>query len=323
MEQAKKGCTTFLANGKFIRQCMCKTEGVYLYEFASSQAANKAKSDDFAIKHVKVSVDDIVAPVDEYIVKIDMFVFSPSAVEEMIKKVVEVKSQIDNLPSLLSDEDTIESRIRPLSSKLMSAVEEVRDVHCQLDIGEVGYSNLIYERITKVAKGKGYIVKSNKSVVSRNVRRYSMYCTSRPDLVIYHPSKLVLGSIVAAEQSEQCRNDECDDEDPTTTLMYTGGITENTNSDVIGQLLGGMEKLAGELAHEYIKSAENPIFHVMELYGLCIYLGEGGKYCTAHKLVMDFRDHRSTLYSSREGDELSVEDGVNRLLAALELKRMD
>ena len=53
---------------------------------------------------------------------------------------------------------------------------------------------------------------------------------------------------------------------------------------------------------------------MIELYGLCIYLG-GAKYCTGHKLVMDFKAHVSTLYSDTE--ELSIEDGANRLLAAL------
>ena len=64
--------------------------------------------------------------------------------------------------------------------------------------------------------------------------------------------------------------------------------------------MGGMEKLAGEVAHDYIKSAHNPIFHVIELYGLCIYLG-GAKYCTGHKLVMDFKEHvaRCTVVQKR------------------------
>ena len=75
-------------------------------------------------------------------------------------------------------------------------------------------------------------------------------CSVRQDLILHYPSKL-LGGIVAAEQPEDC--DEEDAEDATTTL--TVGITENKNSantDVIGQLLAGMEKLAGELAHDYI-----------------------------------------------------------------------
>ena len=89
-----------------------------------------------------------------------MRVISPSLDRELISEVVEVKRQMALLPSVIRDDD-----IRPLMAKVSPAVEQIHDVQFQVDVGEVGCSNLLYEQISAVAQRK---VKSTKSVLSRS-----------------------------------------------------------------------------------------------------------------------------------------------------------
>ena len=118
-----------------------------------------------------------------------------------------------------------------------------------------------------------------------------MYYASRPDLVIYHRSRLVAAIITAAKQQD----DDQDEDDKDGSTILTGGVTENKKGahfDIRGQLLGRMAKCAGDIAWHFIRTTrDNPIFHGIELYGLCIYLEK--RFCTAHKLKMDFIKHES------------------------------
>ena len=66
----------------------------------------------------------------------------------------------------------------------------------------------------------------------------------------------------------------------------------------MGQLLAGMEKVAGDISLEYIQTSDSPLFTMIEVYGLCVDLDK--QVCTAHKLSMDLDTHGSFLKSSSE-----------------------
>ena len=72
--------------------------------------------------------------------------------------------------------------------------------------------------------------------------------------------------------------------------------------------------MAGVIACEYVIQADEPIFDIIVLYGVCMNLRQ--KKCTVHKLVMNFKTHESKLYNSEE--ELTINDGINRLLVTLD-----
>ena len=95
-----------------------------------------------------------------------------------------------------------------------------------------------------------------------------------------------------------------------------GSLTENKkdgSTDPMGQLLGGMEKLAGDIALKYICSGPEQLFNEIVIYGLTLNLQANE--CTAHKLTMNFKARNSILES---GDgQLPIVDGLNRLLTAL------
>ena len=115
------------------------------------------------------------------------------------------------------------------------------------------------------------------------------------------------------------RQDEDQDEDQDLSLI--AGVTENkcqADSDPVGQLLGEMEKVAGDLAYKNLQdgdlSEEEKVFRYIELFALTIDFEQG--MCQVYKLKMDFLATCSTLYI---GDKkLYLNEGVNRLFEALE-----
>ena len=75
-------------------------------------------------------------------------------------------------------------------------------------------------------------------------------------------------------------------------MTLRGGTAEHKtdghgSKDVMGQLLGGMEKVGGDMALHYIQSSDNPSFQEIKVYGLLVNLEK--QICTAHKLTMDFK----------------------------------
>ena len=101
-------------------------------------------------------------------------------------------------------------------------------------------------------------------------------------------------------------------------MTLRGGTAEHKtdghgSKDVMGQLLGGMEKVGGDMALHYIRSSDNPIFQEIKVYGLLVNLEK--QICTAHKCTMDFNTSGSCLESGDE--ELGLSEGLNRLLQTL------
>lgn len=61
--------------------------------------------------------------------------------------------------------------------------------------------------------------------------------------------------------SDETSEESTDETITTTTTILQGGMTENKKTiqgDVVGQLLAGMEKVAGDLAFKQLRSAEVP-----------------------------------------------------------------
>ena len=171
-------------------------------------------------------------------------------------------------------------------------------------------NNLISRQIASVAK-EGYIVKTNLSTVDSGAAvSASKFCKSRTDLVVYHPKKLEACIVIQA-------NPKPDKEEEEVLTQLTAGVSENKKDATTvakGQLLGGMDKVAGEIAYLYITGDKEPsLFESIVIYELISDLQ--AKTCTVHKLIMDFNTHRSTLESSERA--LSLDEGLNRLLCVM------
>ena len=113
--------------------------------------------------------------------------------------------------------------------------------------------------------------------------------------------------MLTEEEGEQER-------EPEQALIGANSENKFKARDVLGKLLGGMEKIAGDLAYEYIhSSAKFQQFNKIQLTGLVLDYSEDE--CEVYELTMDFEENLSTLHSGQQ--KLCVSDAANRLISIL------
>ena len=207
---------------------------------------------------------------------------------------VAAKSQIDHL------ERVFESNLNLKSLNLLSST---------VVLPEIARNRLLFDQISDEAIKGGYRIFTNTSVITPKSLQVaaSKYHNSRPDLVLYHPTDYCAYVIK--------------NQDGVQDLSLKAGLTENKQTDesvTLGQLLGEMEKVAGDLPGSLLLDTEltvkDKVFTVIELFGLIVDFQHGT--CKAYKLEMDFRARYSTLYI---GDKsLCLNDSISRLFEALQ-----
>ena len=111
--------------------------------------------------------------------------------------------------------------------------------------------------------------------------------------------------MLTEEEGEQER-------EPEQALIGANSENKFKARDVLGKLLGGMEKIAGDLAYEYIRSSAK--FQQFQLTGLVLDYSEDQ--CEVYELTMDFEENSSILHSGQQ--KLCVSDAANRLISKLE-----
>jgi hypothetical protein len=122
---------------------------------------------------------------------------------------------------------------------------------------------------------------------------------------------------VLAEEEEEGKQEPESKRKPEPALI--GAISENKLKDamdVLGQLLGGMEKMAGDLAYEYIRSGSEKFqrFNKIQLTGLVMDYREDE--CEVYELTIDFEKNLSILHGGQQ--KLRISDATNRLISKLE-----
>ena len=135
--------------------------------------------------------------------------------------------------------------------------------------------------IMPILKG-GNVVIGNEQ---RGVEKFSLYYKSRPNFMLCTDT---LGIVVIAEEEEE----ECTG--PPLLDTVTGFVTENkreTSGDHLGQLLGSMEKLAGDMAASRLRTG-GP-FTEINVYGLLVNYAK--KEAFPYLLMMNFKDRSSAL----------------------------
>ena len=300
-------------SGKFVRKMKSEEYDVFMFEFTSAIRASNAKLSDFVLKRKVTGVDSILSPIatTAMYLHVDFEIIRRRTYLEQISIYRETLSQL----SACLESATSEEAMKIVKS--LDAAMEANSKIPPLHLGEYAINQLICEQIADTAKSKGYIVRTNKSVFNVSCTNKVSKYFSRPDLVIYHPNRLRASIITAPCEEEPEESSHPSDEiEPNVTIR--GGTTEHKQDisgtkDIMGQLLAGMEKVAGEIALEYIQTSDSPIFTKIEVYGLIVDLEK--QVCTAHKLSMDLDTNSSSLKSSAE--ELGFSEGINRLLETL------
>ena len=192
----------------------------------------------------------------------------------------------------------------------------------RLSLGELTNNQILCKAVAAKAQEMGYSVKMNTSAISGSCNsRSSKYYNSRPDLAVYKGGRIYVLMRKPSEDEDTSTSESTTEDTSTSESILKGGIAENKNElkrDIEGQLLGGIEKMAGDLAYlqlqEDVDNPEQIRFNHIMIYGLVIdYENLTTK---AYHLDMNFVEKRSTLYTGKE--ELDLNTGVNRLIACLE-----
>ena len=290
---------------------------VYYYKFLSSRAAKKSKSVDFIVVALPVDTNKILPRAQKGYVAIQLKLYTESQLQDHCCK--SVLSVVQGLLAQQSAPDQIGQVLLQLQKELKDTAQgAIPNLSLPPYPQPYNYPatalNVVFKNtITEFCEQNGYKVYSDRSrIIEFNNPQASRYFASRPDLVLCNPCKLHGVICVLIEEEGEVEGEQ----EPGPEQALIGAISENKHArDVLGQLLGGMEKIAGDLAYEYIRSsAKFQQFNKIQLTGLVMDYSEDE--CEVYELTMDFEENLSTLYSGQQ--KLCISDAANRLISKLE-----
>ena len=292
-------------------------EPVYYYQFSTSRTADKSTSMDFIVLNNPIDTDKILPRAQRGYVAIQLELYTKSQLQDHCKK--SILSVVQGLLAQ-STPDQIGQVLLQLQKELKDTAQGATHVpNFSLPPYPKPYNyypgnalNIIFKNaITEFCEQNGYKVYSDQSrIIESSNPQASRYFAARPDLVLYNPRKLhgVVCVLTEEEKGEQ-------ETEPEPALI--GAISENKlidARDALGQLLGGMEKIAGDLAYEYIRSVNFQRFNKIQLTGLVMDYRKDE--CEVHELTIDFEKNWSILRTGQQ--KLRISDAANRLILKLE-----
>ena len=321
----------FNLDGKFItRYTEYDADGavyrIHLFDFTKSKAASSAKVEEFIFIRSKVDTNKILNESDvETRFCINLELTTVSAATQAVTAAERAGEQ--RVCQMMFDKSSSNEGVRAFVEEVCSALNVSIPVPVPTravsivplrNVPEVMYNELFFSQVKEEATKMGYTV-VNKCNISDSdlaiVSKPSRYSLSKPDLVIYHSEELVAYVIHAPVDEEL--NEELNEE-PDVTL--SAGMTENKldiESQKLGQLLAGMEKVAGDIAFLYLSQADIPFikrkFKFIQVYGLQV--NHISQSCKVYKLVMDFKNCNSVLYVGKQ--ELTPAEAISRLLVTM------
>ena len=238
----------------------------YLYQFKHSIPASKAVGTDFAATIEYEESGEILPRTEHTTIRIDLQLTTVACVTAAASTAAtaaatSAASKLESVCELISkssenvfDKQSIITIIRNEVPGILDFSVQLPPVpvqlpHEELELDETTKNRIVCAAVHRKAEKMGFIVTTNTS--GSGDSRASKYYNSRSDLAMYKEN---CGYIVM--ETSAC--EELTDETTTaTTAALHGDITENKNkinSDVEGQLLAGMEKVAGDLALQELRS---------------------------------------------------------------------
>ena len=145
------------------------------------------------------------------------------------------------------------------------------------------------DAVAKVMGQFGYVMTHNQSAIlySENPR-VSRFYSSQPDMAIYHLSKHCAAIIV----------DGTDAEPGVTVTVAATESKRQPNRDSVGQLLAGMEKVAGDIVFLHLSHCSTLLEYV-NAYGLMI--DYSTLKCSVYQMLLDFKLGETTMMTTRSG----------------------
>ena len=267
---------------------------IYLFEFSKSLQASRAKAADFLYTTVEVDTSEILQhDAMETRLCIDLKLTTVSAASAATSAAV--SAAVSNMCKVMldmmrrSDYQDIKAFVEKVHTGEVSVPAPVQPIPWPApaplcNIPEAMYNELFFSQVKKAATDMGFTITTNKSNFSGFISRVSRYSSSKPDLIIYHSKELhVLACVVHAPGIEPDSEEEPD-------VMLSASMIEkklDEQQQHLGQLLAGMEKVAGDIAFMYLNHRHTPIkekiFKFIQIYGLL--MNHTSRSCKVYKLV--------------------------------------
>ena len=256
---------------------------MYHYDDTSLIRASEAERRHFLCSVTPVDVNKILAPAGRFQIR------SRIALMHVDEHTSLVKNAVEEAEKLASKNESIQTVLGPIKA-LMNAKPTI------LKVKELSLNDFVANQIQAVAGGLGYEVETDNSRLFKSDPKkfnLSRFHTSRSDLFIY--------------------NHNCQDcyvvDDKAKLVVGTSENGDTGEQDPIPQLLGNMEKVAGNVAYHWLmygKSGARKAFKYIIVYGLTLDYEKTTAY--TYKLTMDFKIRGSTfLYGERP---LHLENGL-------------
>lgn len=257
-------CTGNETDGKlaYYEKCRSKVKGSWVvarmfepafYYFKFSETAKPASQStvtDFNFITTDVNTDEILPPTQERHVTIQFRLYTESQVKQI------VQDTFQEMAGLLSIPDQEPSQVLvQIQHKIKEATSAIPALPKPYDFPESAM-NVVVKQVVEFCEQHQYRVYSEQSTITTiGNRQASRYYTSKPDLVVYSPKKLRGVVIVKEEETEE------------ENLAFAEG---EPKKDILGQLLAGMEKVAGDITFEYLSRPDSQRFCKIKVTGLVI-----------------------------------------------------
>ena len=217
----------------------------------------------------------------------------------MVKRRKDVSCAEEN--QLEGSLETLEQAATTLTETLecQDAYQKEQENGCVgLSLCENTFNKMLLDQITAVVEPLGYnSVGNTKNGLLDGEHKYSRFHSSKPDLMFASKLQHCAYAVHAHVFEEE--------------IELTGSVTENKLpiSAPIYQLLGNMEKLAGDLAYFHLRSCGKHFSKII-IYGLIIVAQSD---CSkGYKLVMDFDKRNSTFTFDDHEQDLNA--GLNKFI---------
>ena len=252
-----------------------------------------------------IDVDEILPPTVKSI-SMDIRVIFLSAHEHVIEK---IRTGFEKyVESMINDQETYKTAHKKYKRDIASITNE-HVVEC-IKKDETQSNNLLRDKIADFAQTRGFIVKTNKSaILPGKVPGYSRFYSSKPDLSMFKPNSHCGFAIIERE-----RNESNEEESGPFTLTASASENTKTSEETLPQLLGNMEKVAGDIVHHHMQHCARKLFDILKIYGFIINYEE--EFCNVYMLEMNFVEKRS--YLSQGSQALKLDDGIGRLISELD-----
>ena len=172
--------------------------------------------------------------------------------------------------------------------------------------------------IEKSLDYKDFCVYTNTSKVLHDTRAISMFSSSKPDLMMFHRDNPETGVVCQrnVEVEEDMETEETEEYVTLSGMASENKLDHHVFNSPVAQLLGNMEKVAGEMAKVFITKDTCTMekIELFKIYGIIINYKTNS--CEPYLLTLKLTEPSYTMLQ-KGSENLEIHTALQRILACL------